>query len=101
MTDRFPTDDVVAAVCAHMNGDHAADCAVISRVLGGRPETTTAIMVGMDADAIELLTDGPGGLSVVRIPFAAPLTERAQVRAEVARMYHESAAALGLAPREH
>jgi hypothetical protein len=83
-----------------MNGDHADDCVVISRALGGKPHTTAARMTGMDHEAIELLATGPDGDSVVRMPFSRPLTERSQVRAEVARMYHESAAALGLPPRE-
>ena len=101
MTGPFPTPDVVAAVMAHMNDDHAEDCVVICRVLGGRPSTTAARMTGMDAAAIELLAEGPDGFEAVRVPFSTTLTERAQVRAEVARMYHESAAALGLPSREH
>lgn len=101
MSDAFPTPDVVAAVSAHMNGDHADDCVVIAKVLGERPDTTAATMTGMDAEAIELTATGPQGDEVLRIPFSETLTERAQVRAEVARMYHESAAALGLPSREH
>lgn len=101
MTGPFPTPEVVAAVCAHMNGDHAEDCVVICRGLGGRPDTTAARMVGMDADTVELLAEGPGGTATVRVPFSSRLTARAQVRAEVARMYHESAKALGLPPRQH
>ncbi len=94
------TPEVVEAVMAHMNGDHAEDCVVICRALGGRPDTIAARMSGMDAEGIELRATGPHGELPVRIPFSEPLTERAQVRAEVARMYHESAAALGLPPRE-
>lgn len=100
MGDDFPTADVVAAVSAHMNGDHADDCVVIARALGQRPDTMAATMTGMDADAIELTATGPAGDEVLRIPFSERLTERAQVRAEVARMYHESAATLGLPSRE-
>ena len=94
------TDDVVAGVSAHMNGDHADDCVVIAKALGGRPSTTAARMTGMDEAGIELLATDDEGDHVLRIPFSEPLAERAQVRAEVARMYHESAAALGLPPRE-
>ena len=97
----FPAPEVVTAVMAHMNGDHADDCIVIAKVLGGRPDTTAAKMTGLDADAIELQVDGADGAATLRVPFSERLTERAQVRAEVARMYHESAAALGLPPREH
>jgi putative heme iron utilization protein len=95
------TDDVVSAVTAHMNGDHAEDNVVICRVAGERPDTTAATLVGLDGDAVEFRTDGPGGERLVRIPFSSPLADRAQIRAEVARMYHDSAAALGLPPRDH
>ena len=101
MTHPFPAPEVVAAVCAHMNGDHADDCRVICAGLGGHPDTTAARMVGMDSDAVEFLAERPGGPTPVRVPFSTRLSERAQVRTEVARMYHDSAAALGLPPREH
>ena len=103
MADRpeWLTDDVVAAVTAHMNGDHAADNVVICQVAGGRADTTAADLVGLDGDAVEFRTDGPTGEQLVRIPFSSTLADRAQIRAEVARMYHESAAALGLPSREH
>ena len=95
------TDEVIAAVTAHMNGDHAADNVVICRVAGATPDASAARMSGLDLDAIEFTATTPTGESVVRIPFAQRLGERAQIRAEVARMFHESAAALGLPPRAH
>lgn len=101
MTESPFTADVVEAVARHMNGDHAEDCVVICRVLGGRDDTTEATMTGLDAEAIEFLATTPEGELTIRVPFSEPLTERAQVREQVARMYHESAAALGLPTREH
>ena len=53
------TPEVVEAVMAHMNGDHADDCVVICRALGGRPDTIAARMTGMDAEGIELRATGP------------------------------------------
>jgi putative heme iron utilization protein len=84
-----------------MNGDHSEDCVVICRVLGGRDDTTAATMTGLDAEAIEFLATTSEGELTIRVPFSERLTERAQVREQVARMYHESAAALGLPSREH
>jgi putative heme iron utilization protein len=43
--------DVVAAALHHMNTDHADDCAVICRALGGQPGATGAVMSGLDGDA--------------------------------------------------
>ncbi|MFY1674588.1 DUF2470 domain-containing protein [Plantactinospora sp. WMMB334] len=93
------TPDVVAAIVRHMNGDHAADCRVICQGLGGLPEATSATMSGMDAQGMDFVATLDGLPVPVRIPFASTLTERRQVRAEAARMYRESCAKLGLAPR--
>jgi len=95
------TDDVKRAVMAHMNGDHIDDNVVICRSAGGRPDVTAATMTGLDVEGIEFTVEAPGGADVVRIGFPAPVTERAQIREHVARMYHESAAALGLPSRQH
>ncbi|WP_233358849.1 DUF2470 domain-containing protein [Thermomonospora amylolytica] len=93
------TAEVVEAVCRHMNEDHAEDSVLIVRTLGGQAEATAAVMTGLDADGIEFSAEVAGRPVPVRIPFAERLTERAQVRAEVVRMYHEARARLGLPPR--
>uniref|UniRef100_UPI002594DDC9 DUF2470 domain-containing protein n=1 Tax=uncultured Gordonia sp. TaxID=198437 RepID=UPI002594DDC9 len=54
MTDENTADsaqfspDVVAAVLAHMNDDHADDSLLICRALGGRPDAVAARMTGFD-----------------------------------------------------
>ncbi|WP_117214495.1 biliverdin-producing heme oxygenase [Allorhizocola rhizosphaerae] len=84
------TADVVAQIMRHMNDDHAADSLLICRVLGGVPDATAARMSGMDAEGIEFVADVSGTTQQIRIPFSQRLTERAQVRAEVTRLYHEA-----------
>ena len=85
------TDDIVDAVTAHMNGDHAEDNVVICRGVGNTPETTAAVMTGLDVHGIEFTATTPAGEQLVRIPFrGAPLAERAEIRAEVAAFFHES-----------
>lgn len=92
-------EDVVAAVARHMNEDHAQDSVLIVRALGGFPDAAAATTTGLDGDAIEFSVTRPGAEPVTaRIPWSAPLTERAQIRAEVTRMYHEARALLGEAP---
>jgi putative heme iron utilization protein len=95
MTDADPfTDDVVRQIARHMNEDHAADCLTICRALGGRPGATAARMTGLDAEGIEFAVADGGVEHAVRIPFAARLTERPQVRREVVRMTERARAAL-------
>ncbi len=101
--------DVVAAIARHMNDDHAADNVTIVRGLGGQPATVAATMTGMTPDGIvfaatvEGADHGRTDQVEVLVPWAEPITERAQVRMEVVRMHTEAAAALGLPTesREH
>ncbi|MFC0531401.1 DUF2470 domain-containing protein [Phytohabitans kaempferiae] len=98
MTAPF-TPDVVEAIMRHMNGDHADDCRVIVRGLGGQPDATSAAMSGMDADGMDFLATVDGSAVQVRVPFSTRLTERRQVRGEAARMYRDACAHLGIEPR--
>lgn len=88
-------DEVVAAVVAHMNGDHAEDSVAICRAFGGRPDATRAVMVGLDGTGADFDVDGPEGEARVRVPWGAPISERAEIRTEVARLYHEAVELLG------
>ncbi|GAA0974517.1 DUF2470 domain-containing protein [Nocardiopsis tropica] len=92
--------DVVAAVTAHMNGDHPEDTLLICRAFGGAPGATAARMTGLDGDGGDYAVTEDGAERVVRVPWERPLTERPQIRAEVVRLYREACSALGLVPRE-
>jgi hypothetical protein len=91
----FPPD-VVAAVLRHMNTDHAQDCVLICQAMGGQPDTTHAVMSHVDGDAAYFDATVGDGVVPVRIPFRTSITERPQIRTEVAWMYHEARARLGL-----
>lgn len=93
------TADAVEAIKRHMNDDHADDSLVIVRALGGRPGATSAVTSDVDAEAIEFTVDGG---ERVRVPWGETLTERAQVRKAVVRLYREACDRLGIAGRgEH
>jgi hypothetical protein len=96
------TPDVVEAIKRHMNDDHTADALLICQGLGGQPEATGAVTTGVDARAIEFLAVVDGAEVPVRVPWSTTLTERAQVRSEVVRLYQDACAALGVPARgEH
>ena len=104
MTDAPPdpfSPQVSAAVAAHMNGDHTEDNLLIARSLGGQPDATAASMTGVRPDGAVFEATVDGAPTDVVVPWAEPITERAQVRMEVVRMHTEAAAALGLPAREH
>lgn len=91
--------EVIAAVMRHMNLDHADDCLLICRCQGGRSDASGAAMSGMDGDAIEFTAIVDGGSVPVRVAWSRPLTERAEIRPEVTRMYYEACEALGVPAR--
>jgi putative heme iron utilization protein len=92
------TPEVVTAICAHMNDDHAADSLVICHAVGGRRDATAARMVGLDAHGADFVIDAGSGDTPLRIPWSHELSNRGDVRVEVVRMYQEACDALGLEP---
>jgi putative heme iron utilization protein len=91
--------EVVDAVRRHMDADHKDDSLLIVRSLGGIPDATTATMSGFDESGALFVAGTADGERTVRVPWSAPIEERAQIRAEVVRMYHEACEALGVEPR--
>ncbi|GAA1685155.1 hypothetical protein GCM10009830_35670 [Glycomyces endophyticus] len=88
---RNPFDPkVVAAICHHMNHDHAEDTLVICRGAGGRPEAASARMTGFDGEGADFAAAVDGGEVAIRVAWARPLTERAEVRPEIVRIFTES-----------
>ncbi|MGH3492462.1 MAG: DUF2470 domain-containing protein [Sciscionella sp.] len=100
MTTSNPfSQHVVDAVADHMNMDHPEDSLLIVRSLGGQPGATSATVGGLDGDAIEFDAVINGQPEAVRVPWSEPLSERAQIRVEVTRMYYDACHALGVEPR--
>lgn len=91
--------EVVRAVVTHMNDDHAEDTLLICRTLGCRPAATGARMTGLDGEGGDFAVSVDGTEIPVRLPWSQPLTERAQIRAEVVRMYREACGLAGVEPR--
>ncbi|MCD0449014.1 DUF2470 domain-containing protein [Actinocorallia sp. API 0066] len=90
--------DAVAAIAAHMNGDHADDNVLICRAFGG-VEPTSARVTGLDAEAMVFAAVVDGSEVEVRVPWSEPLQDRGSVRREAVRMYTEACAKLGVEPR--
>ncbi len=83
-----------------MNSDHPEDNVLIVRSLGGIPGATSATLVDIDAAGARFEVGlGDGGTAEATVAWAGPVTERAAIRHEVVRMYHEACAALGVEPR--
>lgn len=88
--------EVIAAITKHMNHDHTDDTLVICRGAGGHPGATAAVMDGFDATGADFTVTVDGAPVTTRIQWARALSERAEVRPEIVRLYHESREKLGL-----
>lgn len=94
--------DVVAAVCRHMNEDHADDGLLICRSLAGSAEAVAARAVDVDATGMRFAVTEPDGSSRdVVVPFDEPVSERPQIRLAVVALYEKACAAAGVPPRSH
>lgn len=92
--------DIVLAVLAHMNGDHAHDNLLIARAFGS-PDAASAVMTALDENGGTFGYSTPAGDAEVTVPWTAPIRERAEIRREVVVLYDRACAALGLEPRAH
>ncbi len=82
----FP-DEVVEAVCAHMNGDHQDDNLTIVRAFG-TPEATSATMTGLDSEGGTWLAACPDGDREVRVGWPiGRISERAEIRHQVVALH--------------
>lgn len=90
---------VVEAVCGHMNGDHADDSLLIVQALGGVEEASAARMVGFDSAGADFVATVAGNEKAVRVPFAAPATDRMGVRKAIVQQYTDACEAAGIEPR--
>lgn len=105
MTDNPFGTDVIEAVAAHMNDDHAPDALLIVRAFGGVPKARAASVTHLDGNGVDFAVelDGMTEPVAVRIPWSRPLTERPEIRREFVRLYEDAVIVLGEspAPRHH
>lgn len=69
------TPQVSDRICKHMNDDHADAVVLYVRHYGNLPEASSAHMLSIDAEGMELLAQVHGQEQPVRVPFASPLKD--------------------------
>lgn len=94
------SDDVIAGVTGHMNGDHTDDNLLIVRAFG-YPDATASTMVGVTGQAGLWRVTDPAGDHEVAVPWpSGSITERPEIRREVVALYQAACAKLGVPARE-
>ncbi len=88
--------EVVAAVLAHMNDDHAEDSLRIVQAFG-LPDATAAVMSGLDENGGRWTAsvDGAEVEHAVAWPAGA-ISERAEIRREVVALHEQACERLGV-----
>jgi hypothetical protein len=81
------TAEIAQAVMRHMNDDHAADNALICAHFGGFDDVVRATLSGVDDHGAVFDVTRSTGSDAVRVPWSAPLTDRASIRREFVAMH--------------
>lgn len=95
----FPPE-TVAAVLAHMNGDHPEDNLLIARAFG-HPDATAAAMTSLDHRGGTWVYTADGTAHELTVPWSTEIGERPEIRREIVVLYDRACEALGIEPRPH
>ncbi|MEG3973206.1 DUF2470 domain-containing protein [Microcoleus sp. herbarium8] len=74
MSEQFSTE-ISDRICTHMNDDHASAVVLYAQAYGGKPEATSAQMLAIDADGMDLTAEVNGETVPVRVKFDRALTD--------------------------
>ncbi|MBE9163069.1 MULTISPECIES: DUF2470 domain-containing protein [Microcoleaceae] len=74
MSEQFSTE-ISDRICTHMNDDHASAVVLYAQAYGGKPEATSAQMLAIDADGMDLTAEVNGETVPVRVKFNRALTD--------------------------
>jgi Protein of unknown function (DUF2470) len=92
--------ETVAAVLAHMNGEHPNDNILIAQAFGS-PDATDATMTAVDDVGGTWVYRANGVETELTVPWSVPISERVEIRREIVVVYEAACARLGLTPRTH
>lgn len=92
------SEEVVAAVVAHMDDDHAEDNLIIARAFGA-PNATKSEFFDLDETAgYWRVTEGSNTRDLKVEWPSGTITERPQIRKEVVLVFREACKRLGISP---
>lgn len=94
-----PLAAAAAGIIQHMNADHAEAQILFCRHLADRPDTTAAVMSGVDRYGFEMIAVSPAGRAAVRLGFPEECTTGDQVRQAMVAMVADARVAASPAPR--
>lgn len=97
--DNWLTDEIVQAVCRHMNDDHEADNLLIVKAFGGFADAVSATLSSLDLDSAYFTVELADSTASCPVPWSSRLADRAQIRAEMVEFYLRAAEQQGVTAR--
>jgi hypothetical protein len=94
-----PLAAAAAGIIEHMNADHAEAQVLFCRHLAECPDTTGAVMSGVDRYGFEMIAVSPAGRAAVRLGFPEECTTSEQVRQAMVAMVSDARDIAATAPR--
>ncbi|GHD81509.1 uncharacterized protein DUF2470 [Salinibacterium amurskyense] len=95
------SEEIVSAVLAHMNSDHNDDNLLIVRAFA-ESAAISAAMVSLDGvEGTWQYSDVDGIEHHVTVPWSTEITERAEIRHEIVKLYDAACEKLGVEARPH
>ncbi|GAA1211883.1 DUF2470 domain-containing protein [Rhodoglobus aureus] len=91
--------EIVSAVLAHMNSDHNDDNLLIVRAFAESSAISAAMVTLDDTEGTWQYSDVDGIEHHVTVPWSTTITERAEIRHEIVRLYERACEKLGTEPR--
>jgi hypothetical protein len=93
--------EIVSAVLAHMNSDHNGDNLLIVRAFA-ESAAISAAMVSLDSTEGTWQYSDPDGVEHhVSVSWNTTISERAEIRQEIVRLYDRACTKLGIEARPH
>jgi putative heme iron utilization protein len=74
MSEQFSTE-ISDRICTHMNDDHASAVVLYAQAYGGQPEATSAQMLAIDANGMDLTAQVNDEIVPVRVKFDRTLKD--------------------------
>lgn len=89
MSEPFLTE-VSDRICSHMNEDHASAVVLYAQVFGGKLSATSAQMVAIDGNGMDLIAQVNDQAVPVRIAFEPPLKDAEDAHHRLIEMVKEA-----------
>ena len=84
---------VAAGAIEHLNADHADALIEMGRVLGGFPDTESAVCTGLDRYGLDLKVSTPRGGAYTRVGFGGALSSADELRAATVELVRRARSA--------